>query len=159
VVQVDRHPGADLAVISVESRDHKVQPFKAVGALEAGQDFIAFGYPENVYGPHQRMPTARIFKGHVQRLFTHRSHQGFDYFAAELSIGCPAGLSGGPLFRLGDENAVCAMAAENIDSVSAASYEEETDSQGRRVIFQRVLTYGIAVVLRDVSNFVHDKRG
>src|SRR6266568_2867656 len=39
------------------------------------------------------------FPGHVQRFFNHTSHMGYRYIAAELSIGCPVGLSGAPVFN------------------------------------------------------------
>src|SRR5437764_10098258 len=100
VQKVETHPTADVAILVVEERDG--ESFRSfVSNYTVGEDFIAYGFPENVIGDDPWLPTPRIFKGHFQRFFSYRTFDGYEYPAAELNIPAPAGLSGGPLFRAG----------------------------------------------------------
>jgi hypothetical protein len=69
VVEIERHPEADVGLIHVDWGTKRCpEPFWGfVGNYGLGEDFFAFGYPESVFGPDSRMPTARLFKGHFQR--------------------------------------------------------------------------------------------
>ncbi len=126
------------------------EPFwGSVGNFSLGEEFHAFGYPENVLGQDARVPTARLFTGHYQRFFQYRSHAGYEYLAGEMSIPSPAGLSGGPLFRPGAPQMVTALAAENFDSSTTLdAHEEVSEERGTvRTQYQRIISYGLAVML------------
>jgi hypothetical protein len=156
VVETKRHDHADIAVLRVGDKAGAITaPFSGhlVSNHALGEDFMAYGYPESVYGPDKRRPTRRLFKGHYQRFFGHQSHLGYRYYAAELSVACPAGLSGGPLFRPGAHSVVVAMATENIESTTGADFEEEKDG-GVTTVYRRVLAYGIAVMLEPLRDWL-----
>ena len=58
--------------------------------------FLGFGYP--VEGSANSLPVPRLVKGHFQRYFGYAAPGSTEsYFAGEMSIPAPAGLSGGPL--------------------------------------------------------------
>lgn len=145
--QVIRHPTIDLAAI-VTSKDAKAPPngvYNEIGhSLVDGGDFIAFGYPaeENTHVP-------RLFKGHYQRHFEYRSPAGQRYFAAELSVPAPAGLSGGPVSNARRPQVLDAIVTTNHDSslVIDSYEEEERDGTKSRGKITRVVPYGIAAML------------
>jgi hypothetical protein len=121
VDEVVRHPEADVAILRIPSVMEGVgEPFwKALPTVGLGEDFFAFGYPENVR-TDQREPTARLFKGYVQRLiYGIESHMGYRYTALEMDFPCPAGLSGGPLFRPDAPQMVIGVATENFESTTS----------------------------------------
>ncbi|MCA1702320.1 MAG: serine protease [Actinobacteria bacterium] len=98
VREVVRHPDADVAILRLGIQEWVIEPFwNAVPAHGLGEDLFAYGYPENVRSD-DRQPTARLFKGYVQRVYWHTSHAGYRYVALELDFACPAGLSGDPCF-------------------------------------------------------------
>ena len=155
--EILQHDEADLAVLRVDPRvaGPITEPFPGhlVSNYALGEDFMAYGYPEDVYGPNPQRPAPRLFKGHYQRFMGHRSQMGYSYPAAELSFGCPAGLSGGPLFRPGAHSVVVAVAAENIESTTGADFEEEVTGEAR-IVYRRVLTYGVAVLLEPLRDWL-----
>ena len=147
VEQVIRHPTIDLAalVISKEAVAPPNGVYSEIGhRLVDGGDFIAFGYPaeENTNVP-------RMFKGHYQRHFQYRSPDGRAYFAAELSVPAPAGLSGGPVSNAHRPQVLDAIVTANHDSYLVIdSYEqEERNGTITRGKITRVVSYGIAATL------------
>ena len=148
VAEIHHHPSADIALLTVAQDAPEVEPYwNALGNLNLGHEFFAFGYPENVLAVDARAPTARLFVGHVQRLFAHRSYLGFEYEAIEMSMAAPAGLSGGPLFAPDAPTMVGGVVVENFDSTTLLESIEEvsTPSEKRTIRNQRVISYGIAV--------------
>jgi hypothetical protein len=147
VEKVVRHPRIDLAVLvlprSVEPPPTGVYTAISQSLIDGG-DFLAFGYPaeENTTKP-------RIFKGHFQRFFGYQSTDGRAYFAAELSIPAPAGLSGGPVSNAHQPQFLNAIVTANHDSsVVIDSFEEhEQDGTVTRGKITRVVSYGIAAML------------
>ena len=156
---IHRHSNADVAILKAAADSPRVEPFwSAVSNYALGEDFMAFGYPENVFGEDARMPTARLFRGHYQRFFEHRSHMGYRYQAGELSITCPPGLSGGPLFRPGAPEIVTALATENFDSTTTLERVETKteDDQSVEHRYMRVISYGVAVMLDPLSGWLDE---
>lgn len=155
--QVIRHPKIDLAALVI-SKSAKAPPngvYSEIGhTLVDGGDFIAFGYPaeENTQVP-------RLFKGHYQRHFEYQSPDGRKYFAAELSVPAPAGLSGGPVSNARRPQILDAIVTTNHDSslVIDSYEEEERDGTKSRGKITRVVSYGIAAMLvpADVQEWVH----
>jgi hypothetical protein len=133
-----------------------VEPFwGAVGNYSLGEQFHAFGYPEDVAADVPG-PTPRLFTGHFQRFFDYHSFAGFRYPAGELSLPAPAGLSGGPLFRPGAPQMVTGLVAENFESRTTLESVEEVSGGGERTIHTtaRVISYGVAVMLAPLGEWL-----
>ncbi len=159
VNEVQHHPTADLAVLSLASPFNGLTPFaRSIGTPGLGLDFWAYGFPEDVFGPHARQPVPRVFRGHFQRGLRHESHLGYSYDAVELSITAPAGLSGGPLFYAHEPHVVLAVVSENLESMTLLHSAEETAKDGVivRDHFHKVIQYGIAVDLRPLQRWLTD---
>jgi hypothetical protein len=160
VTKVERHETADIAVISpsgLQVGGFETEPFwDVVSNWSLGEDFMAYGYPADVLGPQGDRPTERLFRGHFQRFMRYESHLGFAYLAAEMSIPAPAGLSGGPLFRPGAHSMLVAMATENLQSTTFLEEVQIEERPGYRVEkrYERVIAYGVALVLSDVSDWL-----
>lgn len=157
VASIDRHPTADVAVLTLDEDMAGVETFWSVAAnYVLGEDFLAFGYPESIFGLDSREPTPRLLKGSYQRFFDHESYLGFRYFAGELSMGCPAGLSGGPLFRQGAHVIVTGLATENLESTTVLeSVEEITEGDTTTAMrYRKVITYGVAVMLDRLAEWL-----
>ena len=119
---------------------------------ELGDDFLAYGLPEDAAGPNVGTPVPRVFKGHYQRFLQYHSPMGYEYLAAELSIACPSGLSGGPFFR--EEGfLLVGMVTENIQVNTELHATEEIEADGRvqREVSRRVVEYGMGLMLLDVE--------
>ncbi len=162
VLSIVRHPSADVAVLEIAKADEEgVEPFVyAVNNWSLGEDFYAFGYPEDLFGENQGRPTPRLFKGHFQRFIpTYQSKLSYLYFAAELSIPAPAGLSGGPLFRAGAP-VVLGLVTENLESTTYLDSVEDVLRDGRttRTTFQKVITYGVALMLSPLKQWLNDQQ-
>lgn len=92
VTWVCRHPSADLAVLRVDGiPDDPLTPFRGVsGALRIGDDFRAFGFPQNVRGPARGTSSPRLFKGHYQGFADYEGRWGHRYKSGEMSVPAPA---------------------------------------------------------------------
>lgn len=157
VVSIERHPTADLALLELSTEIESVVGFSFIHEPGLGEEFTAVGFPEDVMSTTDRQPTLRVFHGHIQRVFTHHSHQGHQYQAVEMSIAAPAGLSGGPLTW--GEGGVIGVVAENFDSTTYLEITEEVNSDlGKELTrHQRVISYGVAVNLEAASEWIEDR--
>jgi hypothetical protein len=89
----------------------------------------------------------------------HSSHMGYTYAAGEISTACPAGLSGGPLFRMIADQFAIGLATENIEAATELHAEENIIEDGkpiRDVITKRVVSYGVALMLASVEEWIND---
>jgi hypothetical protein len=121
-----------------------------------GMPVSAFGYPGDT-GKFGLEPTPRYFRGNIQRMFSHTSHLGYSYQAAELSFGAPGGLSGGPVTPDADYSMAMGIVTENITSTTyLSSITEEATETTRDQITERtsriekihsVIDYAIVVLL------------
>jgi hypothetical protein len=173
---VERHPTADIAVLhtlpmSDEGRntigpeaaatEDQTEGFQGyVSNYGIGEDFHAYGFPENIFGDEQRTPTPRLFKGHFQRFLEYESrHLQYRYFAGEMSIPAPAGLSGGPLFRPSAPPIVTGLVTENLESTTFLDeqVEQAVGHDAAQVTkYKRVISYGIALMLDRVGDWVDE---
>jgi len=150
VVSVTRSETSDIALLQTPPRDTEDFPgqvFRSVpNELVEGGDFIAFGYPVEGAGGQ---PTGRLFKGHHQRYFGYDDSAGRSYFAAEMSIPAPAGLSGGPIVPAHQTDQLLGVVTTNVESYVVLDSFEEVEEGGRtlRVESRRVVNYGIAALL------------
>ena len=159
VKEAVKHPSADISIIETQDSRDDVTPFwNFVSNYEWGEEFIAFGYPEDIFG-ERRSVTPRLFRGYFQRIYAHRSYRGYEYKAAELSIGAPAGLSGGPLFRPGAPAMLTGFVTENLESTTVLHSIEERERDGNitRDRYQKVLTYGVALLLDGVEEWLNER--
>lgn len=152
------HPTADLAIVRLDFHGLRViqSLWDYETALSWGDSFLAFGYPEDSSPGSGVMPTPRMFRGYVQRYFRHESHMGFRYLAAELSIGAPGGLSGGPICLTRDQSKVVGVVSENLESSTFLSAVEESREDGSlyRQETRSMINYGLGVVLYDVAEWL-----
>jgi Trypsin-like peptidase domain len=159
VQRVVTHPNADIAVVTlVGMPDNRTQPFwNPVDPHGLGDEFFAFGYPEDTFGEDPRVPTPRMFKGHFQRLFPHKSHLGYRYQAGELNIACPSGLSGGPVYRPAAPVMVLGVAAENLKSTTYLETVEDVERDGVRVItkIHSMIEFGVCVMLSPLIDWLN----
>jgi hypothetical protein len=159
IAAVQLHPSADAAVLVLKSQGREiVEPFwGCVGNYGLGEEYFAYGFPEDYRGPNEGRPTARLFRGHFQRFMQHESHMGYSYLAGELSTPCPGGLSGGPLFRPGAPVMITGLVAENIEAATFLDEEEIVLDDGKVVNehYRRVINYGVAVMLYSIEEWIN----
>ncbi len=158
VQHIEMHPNADLALLELAGTFSKFDFFSDVGpGYPWGGVLTSFGYPEDV-GDAGPEPTPRFFRGHIQRLFSHKSHLGYWYPAIELSFGAPAGLSGGPVALDGDPGHVIGVVAENVQSSTwLETIQDEHDGQSHfRSEVRSVINYGVAVSLGPLKIWLDD---
>lgn len=103
-----RHEESDIAILVgaglTREWSPRFYPGRGQPLIDCG-DFIAFGCPSEATGD-----VARFFKGHFQRCFRYSDPAGRSYFAGEMSIPVPAGMSGGPLSSPSTPEKICAIA-------------------------------------------------
>lgn len=152
-IAVDRHPTADIAVVTVEP--HIDDPSSVFTDIEdddqliLGEDACAYGFEINDPGS-ESLTTPRFFRGYFQRFMRHRSEVNrSEYLAGELNFPAPIGLSGAAVYRPQRFPAAAALVTENYESFTGTSHEVE-ERAGRTIIYRRVVTYGVALLLWDV---------
>lgn len=156
VESVTVHPVADIAICRTEPLPSGlISPFSGVGEAGPGQEFIAFGFPEDESGPGGgRQPTARIFRGYFQRTLEFKSRFGYEYRAAELSIPAPQGLSGGPVLH-GKFRAPVGIVTENFESFTTV--HEEVETPEGKTVYRHVINYGVGLLLAGVAEWLTDR--
>jgi len=135
---------------SIEEEGYpKVAFWDCVSNWGLGEEFIAYGYPEEVNTAGAATAQARVFVGHYQRFFDFESPSNFRYFAGEMSVPAPGGHSGGPVFRRGAPTMLTGMVTSSHDSFTIIDSVEEINDDGRvlRVELHKVVSYGIALML------------
>ncbi len=154
------HPDADLAVLEIsETGAARVQPLygpDTISPYSWGAEFGAIGFPEDTSAEDKLEPTARYFRGFVQRFFYHQSLLGYAYTAGEMSIGAPAGLSGGPVFSMRDLGVAIGVVAENRQSSTYLRTIEEIQEEGHtyKEVVRSMIEYGIFVHLKSVEDWL-----
>jgi trypsin-like peptidase len=167
VTRVEGHPTADIALLVTEAQPsdsgsgHPTNAFwDRVSNWRLGEEFMAFGYP--VEGPSPEAPAgtpiARLFIGHYQRFFEYSSPSRDNYLVGEMSIPAPAGLSGSPLFRAGAPQMVTGMVTTNLESyaVTDSITEVRDGEKAYREEARKVIAYGLALILSNVSDWLRD---
>ena len=159
VSRVIRHPSADLAVLRLDDDAWPpVDPFLVVApAPPMGTEFMAYGFPEDAPAPNQDRPEPiqRLFRGYIQRGLQYE-RGSYKYAAVEMSVPCPAGLSGGPLFAADSHAQVIGLATENVESMTYVGRSEEVVAGAITSRTQEIhrVQYGIAVLLAPVSDWL-----
>lgn len=151
VTKVTPHNEADLAALEIDpAGTTAVAPFYSVAKnCQMGDDIGAIGFPEDTTAKGIVEPTARYFRGHVQRFMNHDSYRGYSYRAVELSVPAPAGLSGGAVFKIGHVNPLVGIVCENFESSTYLRSIEEIQENGNtyREQVQSVINYAVCVRL------------
>jgi hypothetical protein len=149
-IHIERHPTADLALLRLPPTESHAPPdqfyLPPPDSLEEGGDFYGAGFP--VEGTTDGLPVPRTFKGHFQRYFGYEAPDGRNYFAGEMSIPAPAGLSGGGLTYTRAARHLAAIVTTNHDSWVTLDRTEEVERDGvkYRDEVRRVVSYGIAAM-------------
>lgn len=164
VVELHRHPQADVAVLlsePVDADDGQGYPaeafWDAVGNWGLGEQYMIYGFPSEGPTPDApNAPTPRAFVGHFQRFFDYVSPSGYRYLAAELSGEAPSGLSGGPIFRQAAPQMLTGVVTANLDSYAVTDSMEEVRDGGSvyRLESRRVVSYGVGLVLSSVTDWL-----
>jgi hypothetical protein len=157
VVEIARDPSHDIAVLRTQQHedDPKLEAQMLTGVSSEhimGGDFLTHGFP--IEGANEPVP--RLLKGHFQRIFTYTNTDGHEYFAAELSVPTPAGHSGGPVVWSHSPRELVAVVTTNHDSYILLDQIEEIEEDGRilRVESRRIVTYGIAVMVSGIKEWI-----
>lgn len=89
-------------------------------------------------------------------MFPYRSHEGYEYDAAELSFGAPGGLSGGPVTPNSDYATVMGLVAENRTSTTYLSTITEATTNTTSYVerIHSVINYAIVVRLDPLSEWL-----
>lgn len=164
VVDIVQHPSVDVAIMVTSRRDdddgmgYSAGAFwNCVGNVSLGEEFMAYGFPTE--GPYHEAdaPTPRLFVGHYQR-FLRFDRFRTSYFAGEMSMPAPAGLSGGPVFRPGAPQMVTGLVTTNLETYSLRDLIDEVDADGvrTRVESHQVIRYGLAAMLSEVEPWLDE---
>ena len=158
VAKIEKHSEADIAILSVpgiKENDITWPQYQIFNDNSWGEDYMALGYPQE-YIAGDFKPTPRIFKGHIQRYFNHKSHLGYIYYAAELSAGCPRGLSGGPVFNPGFHGRLFGLVTENLKTTTELETISEVEENGvvYKEHYHNVINYGVALWLPSVEKWI-----
>lgn len=146
------HPASDIALLHLYPSEkeslkdaHFVMPPDMI--IDAG-DFVGMGYPAE--GSPDGRPVARTVKGHFQRHFGFQPIGSKDsYFAYEMNIPAPGGLSGAVLAYRSSPRSAVAVVTTNVESAIVVERTEEVLKDGSvyRERVERVVQYGIAAAL------------
>lgn len=165
VTRVAIHPTADVAVLEINlPQEHYVAPLQ-LGRLNGfywGAPVVAFGFPSDTtylgtptHYTSRTGPTARFFRGHIQRNGLYVSLDGFKYEAMELSFAAPAGLSGGPVFLVDTEEPI-AIVTENQESSTYLRTIIDVRDEGREFheSIHSVVNYALSVNLVRLGEWI-----
>jgi hypothetical protein len=158
VIDIERHPKADVAILRVKGINEREIGYPKSSLFDDnifGLEVVSCGFPEDSQLGFSE-PTARVFRGHVQRFVNWKSYLGYDYIGAELSFRCPGGLSGGELFNREHVGRTYGLITENIRTSSILDSIEEIEENGEiyREHHESIIYYGIAVWLPAISDWI-----
>jgi len=156
------HPHADIAVLhapTIEENDITWPQYSLFNDNAWGEEFTTFGYPQHYSDTTPTptpTPTPRVFNGYIQRFFNHNSHLGYKYYAAELSIGCPGGLSGAPIFNPRFHGRLFGLVTENIKTSTELETIREVEEDGSifKEHYHNVINYGVALWLPSLEEWI-----
>lgn len=157
VREIVQHPCADLVILIIDAPNEKDITWVVNDLFDDfayGVDVMAYGYPAD-WVEFGSKPSPRLFKGHIQRFHQHRS-QEYKYVAAELSFGCPGGLSGSAIVNSQFQGRLYGLVTENIRASTQVNSFVETQKDGKeyRETYQDYINYGSAVWLPALRDWI-----
>lgn len=156
------HDDADLAILYFDAENNDLTGIESFNLIVSnyglGEEFLSYGFPEDMIGPNIGQPTPRLFRGYYQRFLEHRSHMGYSYPAGELNIACPGGLSGSPLFRPGAHTVLTGLVTENLEaSTELWSEESELSDENKSTHhYHRMINYGVSLMLNKYITWIEE---
>jgi hypothetical protein len=154
VTEVFVHPEADAALlVAPEVPDRILDPFwDAAGQYTWGESIAAFGFPVDVLDDDSTDPVPRLFRGSMQRYFRY-SRTPYRFFAGELSMAAPSGLSGGPVWFTKYDSDVAGIVMGNLESTTFRdSFEEVVKGpETTKTTYAKLVTYGVCVMVDRVN--------
>ena len=159
VLNVQSHPTGDLAVLTIcppDERDITWAIDQMFNDYSYGLDVMAYGYPVQTVKDVVE-PTPRLFQGYVQRFFSHSSHLGYKYLAAELNFSCPGGLSGSLLINQKHHGRLYGIVTENLRTSTELESILEVTDDGReyKESYHNIINFGVAMWLPAVSDWIN----
>ncbi len=124
-----------------------------------GQDFFAYGFPilsSQTLDPRVFFGVFQTFRSHTSHLKRSIDNKRYKYLAAELSIPCPRGLSGGPVFLREDHSVLLAVVTENHQEGTEVSTYSETFDNGEKLTVrtEQIIVYGMSVIAEEVKQWL-----
>ncbi len=109
------------------------------------------------YAEPEGKPTPRIFRGYTQRTMDFPWGRGEPYRDYELNIPASEGLSGGPVFVPGTDQAF-AMVTDNLESYTTPVEEEVriSTNEVQRIHSRRIVAYGVALSLWGIEEWLKE---
>lgn len=158
VREIFSHPHADVALLNIGHIEETALTWPFDGLFddqELGLDVYGFGFPSEAH-PAASGPVPRILKTYVQRFFAYQSPLGYEYFAAEVSGGISAGMSGSPMFDPTYQGRLYGVLVENLRTSTTVSSITDVLEDGTQYkeVQQDVIYYGIAVWLPAISQWL-----
>lgn len=152
------HDDMDIAILIVSGPPGCFDTFMEFShSFQWGCEVTAFGYPEDSSKSGMR-PTARYFRGHVQRVFMHefRHPHNQNREAIELNFGAPGGLSGGPIALKDSSDTVIGIVVENHDSTTYLQTITDIHNGCEHTIekVHSVISYGIGLALYEAIDWI-----
>ena len=149
-----RHPVSDICVLRLEADPPPtVEVFKEVeSGYGMGQAFAAYGFSETLFDYVEDSSTTnthRMFRGYMQRYFNF-TRSRYSYFAGEMSIPTPRGLSGGPVFAITPGMPLLGMVTEELRTKTASTGSPSAGDIPVDII------YGVALMLDRVEDWVNE---
>ncbi len=158
ITNVEDHSSIDVVLGKI---DHRPPPFFSSRRQVAygWEDVHTFGYPDT----RTRNPRNGLFEFNPQFLkgYISRRVEATDPMVApygpsyELSFPIPLGVSGSPVFRLGEDHSLIGIAVASLESsVSVHEYTSvEDDGKKFSEVIRKVEQFGVAIRLADVANW------
>ncbi|WP_221320975.1 hypothetical protein [Actinoplanes sp. L3-i22] len=157
VVNIARHDTSDIAVLIAERVRGETMASEIFlpkrDALLFGGDFLAFGYPD---GPLRDDLVGRLIKGHFQRFFDYDKPLGGSYFAGEMSVAVPAGMSGAPVsWRSWPQELIGVVTTnQEVPAITDSAFAFGDNGRSDRVTNVPAISYGTVAMLAGLEDWL-----
>lgn len=160
VTAIHPHANADIAILEINDTGSLsgIVPYSGIlTGIHFGEDYGAFGFPEDLFNEHAGGSPHRLISGYYQRFFDFE-RAGYRYRAGELASAAPAGMSGGPVFRFVQPTMLTGVVTGNIETSTWPEMLEEKTREGEieRTTQRRIVQYGIAVMLEPLVPWINE---
>lgn len=154
IMQIEEHPEYDVVIGKI---DHTPPGFFSSDNQDAygWEDVHCFGYPENLNKNHEQLYTfgSQFLKGYIMRRVSQDDIPLLNIPPSyELNFPIPKGVSGSPIFRIGQVKSLLGIALSSHDSV-LARYESTDVVNGNEKYSEKIVQVtqlGIAARVHEI---------